>query len=509
MKKNLLSTWIVCIATAASAQPCTTFEGLGPVQVKFGINAYGQPESSLPLVPLYWNRFYKANETTGQIEPLTCAYTGDPNLHQFAYCACFLNGFYFRKVTPSCDPTACGSDIDLPVLPKTDNSSGSSSWSQGSTWVGGLVPDISSSPAVMVTKSALIDADITLFPGHGLLFSGGNSSIPAGKTVTCNAVMQISQAAQLENFGIINGTGQILGSLINSGTLSPGNSPGKFTIVGNYTATGTAVHTIEIGAANLYDTLSIVRDSSFPGGNAVLNGTLNVSLLNGFVPASGDGYKIITYHSVTGAFTSINLPNLPGGLIWSVNYNLSDITLQVNAALPVTMLYVRAYKQNNGVQIEWGTEKEINVKNYEVQRSSDGIYFIAAGMINAGGLIANNYSLFDAAPEKGNNYYRVKAIDLDGKFKYSSTLLVNVARSLTVNVYPNPAKRGASLQLNLQNNTAGKIEIMNAVGQVLYSKTGNITGRVSIPVSPLWPAGQYLLRITGGNRAELQKIVIQ
>lgn len=138
MKKGLLIIIMFCIAAVfANAQSCTDVQGLAPITLRFGTNAYGYPESNLPTVPIYWNRFYKLEESTGKLVPQTCSYTGDPNLHEFAACACFLTGTYFRKVTDVCDATCCGGDINLPQLPKTNNNNNKNSgWAQSATWIG-------------------------------------------------------------------------------------------------------------------------------------------------------------------------------------------------------------------------------------------------------------------------------------------------------------------------------------------------------------------------------------
>jgi hypothetical protein len=64
--------------------------------------------------------------------------------------------------------------------------------------------------------------------------------------------------------------------ITNNNNPAPGNSPGKFTIAGNYTATGTAVHQVEIASADLYYTISIVSDPSFPSGNAAPFDQINI-----------------------------------------------------------------------------------------------------------------------------------------------------------------------------------------------------------------------------------------
>jgi len=510
MKKILLSICILSLVATTNAQTCPDIQGLTPITVRLDIGAFG-PESVFPTIPLYWNRIYKLNELTGLIEPQTCTFTGDPNLHSVALCVCYVTGTFFRRVSDLCDVTPCGGDV-LPQLPITNNNTPNSNWSQGATWLGGLVPDLSSSLSVVLTKSTQIDMDLSLPINQWLILTAGNSSILAGTTVTDNSMIQVYPAAQLENFGTLKGVGMISGSLLNSGSLSApgasGNPPGNFTIVGNYTASSTALHQVEIASTNLYDRISIVTDPSFPSGNATLGGTLQVNLLNGFIPSLGDTFRIFSFASSTGVFASSSLPALPSGSGWNIHYNPDNISLVVvNAApLPLTFAGTRAYAKDDGIQVEWDTETEDNVKEFEVEKSTDGISFGKAGTVRAIGSGANHYNWFDASPVNGNNFYRIRAVDIDGKFKYTSILAVRVTDT-RITAYPNPVRRGTTLELSLGNIRARKIGIINAMGQLLYSKEGDLTGAMSIPVPASWAAGKYLLRVIG-DKVLTQKILV-
>jgi len=507
MKKTLLNLCIFFFVATAYAQDCPQIEGLRPIVLRFGTGAFG-PESAFPTIPLYWNRFYKLNELTGLVEPTGCSFTGDPNLHEAVGCVCYLTGSYFRRVTDVCDPTPCAGDAFLTQLPITNNNNPSSNWSQGATWVGNLVPDMSSSLSAVISKSTRIDADLSFPLDQWLILTAGNSSILSGQTVTDNSVIQVYPAAQLENFGTLNGSGKILGSLINSGTLSPGNSPGKFTIAGNYTANSTAIHQVEIASANLYDTISIVSDPSFPSGNAALNGALQVNLLNGYIPSLGDTFRIFSFTSSTGVFASVGMPALPAGLYWNIHYNPDNISLAIVniAPLPLTFVSIRAYDKDEGIQIEWDTEIEENVQGYEVERSTDGVHFSEVGAVKAIGSGANHYNWFDVSPANGNNYYRVKAVDIDGQFKYTSVVTVRTTNTM-ISVYPNPVRRGETLQLNLGNTKAGRIEVINVLERTLYNKEGQLTGTINIVIPTSWPAGKYLLRVIS-DKVMIQQIIV-
>src|SRR5664279_14694 len=151
MKKIILQIIGLSIISNAGAQTCPDIDGLSPAPVIFGMNG-GNPQSTFATIPLYWNRFYKVDELTGQIVPDGCTYTGDPNIHSFAACVCFLSGTYFRRVSDLCDLTGCGADTFLPKLPITNNNNSAGSWSQSAAWVANEVPDITSSPSVMTVS---------------------------------------------------------------------------------------------------------------------------------------------------------------------------------------------------------------------------------------------------------------------------------------------------------------------------------------------------------------------
>ncbi len=66
-------------------------------------------------------------------------------------------------------------------------------------------------------------------------------------------------------------------------------------------------------------------------GNINFDGTLGVNLLNGYTPNIGDNITLMNYTSHGGTFSSLNLPPLPGGQDWELDYNSSSLTLRVVA----------------------------------------------------------------------------------------------------------------------------------------------------------------------------------
>jgi hypothetical protein len=83
---------------------------------------------------------------------------------------------------------------------------------------------------------------------------------------------------------------------------------------------------VKIGSATQFDTIAI-------GGAASLAGTLNVSVINSFVPSAGQAFKVLTFASSNGDFTTITglaIPNNPN-LSFNPVLNPSDFTLLASA----------------------------------------------------------------------------------------------------------------------------------------------------------------------------------
>jgi hypothetical protein len=170
-----------------------------------------------------------------------------------------------------------------------------------------------------------------------------------------------------------------------------------------------------------------------------------------------------------------------------------------SSSLPTTITSLQAFQKNTSIQVEWNTKNETNLSSYEVEKSSNGSSFSKAGTVIAKGL--SSYNWFDASPTNGSNYYRLKMMDKDGSFKYSSIVNVKVGGSKNVfTIAGNPSKNN-SLVLQMENVDKGSyaLSIYNNAGQLMMNRTivhegGSATQTVHLSnVS----AGTYQLSIVG------------
>jgi hypothetical protein len=123
--------------------------------------------------------------------------------------------------------------------------------------------------------------------------------------------------------GRLHGSGTIQNDVLCSGGVAPGSSAGTLTVNGDYTQTGTATCYIELAGhdAGQYDRLQV-------SGQASLAGRLIVKSINGYVPAIGDHFTIMTFGSRVGAFTLET--GCPGeGLQYETHYYADRIEIEI------------------------------------------------------------------------------------------------------------------------------------------------------------------------------------
>ncbi len=193
-----------------------------------------------------------------------------------------------------------------------------------------------------------------------------------------------------------------------------------------------------------------------------------------------------------------------------------SITNTQNIILPVTLVNLKAYQIGNTVKIDWTSLNENNVAAYEVERSANASNFKTIGTLPAAANEAQSkdYILVDQKPLEASNYYRIKAIDKDGKIIYSKIALVTLSKTRTgINVYPNPVT-GSQVMVAFNNMQAGIYNVIlynNAGQKIIQKKIEHQAGTVSYSIS--LPAGiangAYYISIQSDTIKEVEKLLIE
>ncbi len=173
-----------------------------------------------------------------------------------------------------------------------------------------------------------------------------------------------------------------------------------------------------------------------------------------------------------------------GSVVSNTIANWSPFTLGTVAGnpLPITLISFTGKKMGNYNQLNWQTSTEINASHFEIERSS--LLAPGGGISNGkfekiGEITVNeskNYEYRDHTPPLGVgglSYYRLKLIDLDGKFQYSKIInIVNYAENQTVgNFYPNPAVENFSnINISAEQKSEWKITKLDITGRIIKTE---------------------------------------
>ena len=198
------------------------------------------------------------------------------------------------------------------------------------------------------TNATDIGGAVTVGAGISILQIGGTTILENGSATTLTGDLQLDNAATRINAGatfagggsLINLAGRALtladGAdvhvlLHNDGNLILGDSAGQTQGL-DYEQSATGAWEVELGGTGLnqFDRMAL-------SGLAAIDGTLNLSLIDGYVPTLLDpAMTILTAASVTGTFASIVQPvGMPAGLVFDALYNPTNVQLMVSNAPPI------------------------------------------------------------------------------------------------------------------------------------------------------------------------------
>lgn len=202
----------------------------------------------------------------------------------------------------------------------------------------------------------------------------------------------------LTGFGSVNA----YGGVNVGGTLSPGASPGTLTFAGFggglFMQPPLADLNIEIGG----HVAGVEFDNVMVGGPASLGGTLNVSFINGFLPALGDSFEILHCSIRTNTFSSLNGLHAGNGLVLVPRYSNTNVVL-VAANDFMLMSPVRTPSQ---FQFSFLSTTGFNYVVEFVNSLSPPLNWqpLGSSLPDTGGVLL----VTDPSPPPGERFYRVR-----------------------------------------------------------------------------------------------------
>lgn len=194
--------------------------------------------------------------------------------------------------------------------------------------------------------------------------------------------------------------------------------------------------------------------------NTGIEGFLEDNYMHSLTPISLKGSTSVSF----------NIENIAGSNAPD-RFRLVFSTLK---GLPVIFTSIKGYQHGPHINIEWKVDNEINMRQYHIEKSTNGFLFTSIGIkeVAANNAASSVYFFEDKNPVDGYNYYRIKSIDINGKTEYTNVIKVFINNmKQEISIFPNPVTDGM-INLVFTNQPEGKygIRLLNKKGQVILSR---------------------------------------
>ena len=177
-------------------------------------------------------------------------------------------------------------------------------------------------------------------------------------------------------------------------------------------------------------------------------------------------------------------------------------------ALGIVLQNFTATKVDTTALLQWSTINVINIDSFVVEKSSDSIDFNSIGIVVANTSTgANNYQFTDKNLINGINYYRLKILNADGTFQYSSIQSINNTQNIfVIGIFPNPVTARNILHINTSSN-CNYLQLSDAAGRII--KMQITSGFQNTMMMDNLSKGVYMLVVNTNAGKQVAKIVVE
>jgi hypothetical protein len=267
-----------------------------------------------------------------------------------------------------------------------------------------------------------------------------------------------------------------------------------------------------------------LRVSKFPGGGGLsFDGPDNIIGQN-----NRPGGEDIVYQGFGGSHPNWTQPVFAtfagNGIDYEVSFTIDEFsTFYIHPVrypyevLPVELVSFTGTNIGAKNRLEWITASERNTEKFIVEKSIDGINWFYVGEKPAAGNSSSQltYELFDDYPVVGNNYYRLKIIDLDATYKYSQIINIPIDASAVngiVGAYPNPTNGEFTVVIASSVNQNTNILVYDVLGQIVRNVDVELTqgvNKTTINLSSLSNASYIVLFKDSKGNEHRYKVIKQ
>ncbi|MCB2203552.1 T9SS type A sorting domain-containing protein [bacterium] len=189
-----------------------------------------------------------------------------------------------------------------------------------------------------------------------------------------------------------------------------------------------------------------------------------------------------------------------------------------SGVLPVELTSFNAYLKSNRVELRWNTATELDNYGFSVERSVDGENWSEVSFIAGGGTsnTPRDYRFDDASLPRGaaKLYYRLRQIDRDGSYEYSSVVMVSLETSNAIAItdaFPNPFNPTTTVSYTLTSDGPVRLEMMDVTGrtvQVVVDEQLSAGMHSTVINAEELSSGRYFLVLTAGAQRSIHSVVL-
>ncbi len=231
---------------------------------------------------------------------------------------------------------------------------------------------------------------------------------------------------------------------------------------------------------------------------------------------SGCGIPSVSTQSVLAKTTSLVIPFLDyylkdiclGGQNFVINYtNMTGVTKRRSCfpypscgVTPVKLLSFNGNVIENKPNLYWNTASEENFDHFEIERSIDAANFKTITEVRSKATNGNgaSYTIIDAYPYAGVNFYRLKMVDRDGSFAYSDIIKLETIKKqiAVIQLYPNPANEFVNVDVQSDKKQKVNLAIYDMMGKQLTQNTISLNEGINNTIVDLktLTGGVYILQ---------------
>lgn len=346
--------------------------------------------------------------------------------------------------------------------------------------------------------------------GTGWILAGDGTTLFLAK-FSSNGVNPVTITMEDASVNLVGGTI----STFRNGDLCISGS-GKIYALAN---DGSGVTQIFIGSPAGGNTTLTKRWDLVTPGNAPFTGTVNgvaFDLLGSIYLSTGTGLFYIDQNTANGPAGTVVCSQVVAvtGL-----QDLASNVFPSQSTLPVTLLNFSAAYRNGIATLGWTTENEVNFSHYELERKGAGGTDFTA-IENKAALGNTGRSVYQVTDNISNLpdevlYYRLKMVDMDGKYTYSNVIMVRKEKKTIsgISLSPNPvmSSGNATVRFDAAGNAMVTLRVLDMAGRQVLQQQNNVTGGTnSIQVNNLnrLQPGLYIIQLVNGNELSAFKFSV-